>query len=254
MPNRSLKALFGGIPFLDETFRPESLLAAIAVVRRTRLGCDSMSLQSMLSPDSAVLAAGRGATPDQFGLRATPLSQEQSAAVAMAQTRLAEAVPHWKPLTLLPVRIQRMQRGEAISASVDSIPQHFFLGDDAFASPAELREQVLHELSHNWLYLIAEIWPLYDRRSKQSARSALPSGTPDRSPAEVIGAAHVVVNILNLHQASPYVSPDRKEWLQTYLEGCTQIVDGLETVLTPTGIEIAERIRCSSWQLHSSSV
>jgi hypothetical protein len=239
-PPQSLHSLFGGIPFLDTEFRPETLLAAVAVVRRDRVGNDTLSLISMLTPDSGI-AAGGGRRAEEFELNARPLKASQQEAVAEAIKGLTEVVPHWGPLAALPVRFQLMRRDGAISASVDSLPQHVFLSTEAFSSKTQLREQVLHELSHNWLYLIAEIWRLHDRQF--TVVSTLPSGTPDRSPAEVIGAAHVVTNILTLQASSPYLTPDRERQLSEYLDGCIRLIEGFRNTLTPVGREIAERIR-----------
>jgi hypothetical protein len=237
-----LRELFGGVPFLDATFKPTTLLTVVAVVRRERLGAATAPLNSMLTPDRGVEAGG-GKTAEQFGLDVRSLTQKEADAVAGAKESLAAAAPHWGALVALPVRFQGMTRHGAISASVDSLPQHVFLSAEAFDSPSQLREQVLHELSHNWLYLIAELYRLYDRKSK--VRSTLPSGTPDRSPAEVIGAAHVVANILILHATSPYLTPEREDLVRDYLDGCLRIIEGFKDVLTPTGLEIAERIRVS---------
>ena len=49
-------------------------------------------------------------------------------------------------------------------------PQHVLLADEAFAADAELREQLVHELAHQWLYLIEDIWPL-DRPAAGAATS-----------------------------------------------------------------------------------
>ena len=106
-------------------------------------------------------------------------------------------MPAWAPLLSLPVRYARLHPdGGAISASSRDWPQHVLLADDAFASDAELREQLVHELAHQWLYLIEDIWPL-DRPG--AARLTLPSGTRDRAPAEVLGAAHVAAALTRMY-------------------------------------------------------
>jgi hypothetical protein len=82
---------------------------------------------------------------------------------------------------------------------------------------------------------------LYDKRHKSAL--TLPSGTSNRSIAEVLGAAHVVTNLLELHgNRLSGGNTARSEELRDYLEGCRKIIRTQLHALTPVGKEIATRL------------
>lgn len=164
-----------GAPFLDEEFTSRRLLAIIAAARHgtaVRKGlADGLARQQAevwLAPARAYLV-NAGPTP----MPAQPLRAVRRQQVADALAALAAGMPTWTPLLSLPVRYARLHpAGGAISASSRDWPQHVLLADDAFTTDAELREQLVHELAHQWLYLIEDIWPL---DMPGAARLTLPS-------------------------------------------------------------------------------
>jgi len=119
----------------------------------------------------------------------------------------------------LPIEYGRLveNRG-AISASVDALPQHVFLSDEAFASAEETREQVLHETCHNWLYLYGELWSLHDRSTHVSV--TLPSGTSGRNPSELLGALHVATALIKYYSQTGNTELLAKRNLDDYRNGC----------------------------------
>lgn len=175
---------------------------------------------------------------------AGPLSPERLTAVDGALATIAAAVPGWAPLVRLPIRfLQLRDGGRAIGASCYAWPQHVLLGDDAFASPAELAEQVLHEVSHNWLYLVEEIKTLQHRGCDHTL--TLPSGTSEREPDEILGAAHVVVNVRRLWQRMDVPAEQRTQRLAdlaSYLDGCLALMDEARVCLTDDGQALADRL------------
>ncbi|MEU9019262.1 HEXXH motif-containing putative peptide modification protein [Actinomadura sp. NPDC048394] len=225
--------LLGGLPFLDEGFRHGRLLAGAAAVRHTLArqqggARGDMPPQGWLTP-SAVYAL-RNSPP----MPARPLPPVRRAAITSGLAELEELVPAWMPLLRLPVRYARLfpDRG-AISASSRAWPQHVLLAEAAFSTAAELREQLVHELAHQWLYLIQEMWRL---APLDAPTVTLPSGTAGRSPDEALGAAHVAAALIRLYRATG--DHDRVRALTAYGTGCL----GTARRLTPAGQLLCDHI------------
>jgi hypothetical protein len=233
-----------GMPFLDDGFASGRLLAVIAAARygvaeRQGLvgGVPRHLAEAWLAPARAYLV-NAGPTP----MPAQPLRAAGKQQIASVLAGLAADVPAWAPLLRLPVRYARLHPdGGAISASSRDWPQHVLLADDAFAGDAELREQLLHELAHQWLYLIEDIWPL-DRPG--AARLTLPSGTKDRAPAEVLGAAHVAAALARMYTtAGGRGAEARISALTAYGQGCLELAQAASADLTEAGTTIAQRLK-----------
>lgn len=233
-----------GLPFLDDDFASRRLLAMIAAARfgaaarqGLAVGVPRRQAEAWLAPARAYLV-NAGPTP----MPAQPLRSAAKQRIAGVLATLAAEIPSWAPLLGLPVRYARLHpdRG-AISASSRDWPQHVLLADDAFADDAELREQLVHELSHQWLYLIEDIWPL-DR--PDAVRLTLPSGTRDRAPTEVLGAAHVAAALSRMYVTvgGPGAS-SRISDLTGYGRGCLELIRTASADLTEAGITIAQRLK-----------
>ena len=232
------------MPFLDDGFASRRLLAVVAAARygasvRQGLGGDvpRRQAEAWLAPARAYLV-NAGPTP----MPAQPLRATRKQRIADVLARLAASMPTWAPLLSLPVRYARLcPDGGAISASSRDWPQHVLLADEAFVSDGELREQLLHELAHQWLYLIEDIWPL-DRPG--AARITLPSGTRGRAPAEVLGAAHVAAVLCRMYTtAGGPGAKARISALTAYGQGCLELAQAASTDLTEAGTTIAQRLK-----------
>lgn len=175
-------------------------------------------------------------------LPAQPLSAARKQQVTKALADIAARVGPWQLLLGLPVRYARLYPASgAISASSRDWPQHVLLADEAFATSRELAEQVLHELAHQWLYLIEDIWPL---QLPGAASLTLPSGTRDRRPAEVLGAAHVAATLVRLHRhTATEWATGRIRALAAYGTRCLQLADTVSGDLTESGTLIAQRLK-----------
>lgn len=231
-----------GMPFLDDEFASRRLLAVIAAARHGAAarqgiagGVPRQEAEAWLAPARAYLV-NAGPTP----MPAQPLRAARKQQIADVLAGLAAGMPAWAPLLSLPVRYARLYPdGGAISASSRDWPQHVLLADDAFASDDELREQLLHELAHQWLYLIEDIWPL-DRPG--AARLTLPSGTRDRAPAEVLGAAHVAAALCRLYAMTGGPGAEaRITTLTAYGQGCLGLAQAAD--LTEAGTTITQRLK-----------
>jgi len=233
-----------GVPFLDDEFCARRLLALTAAVRHCAAGqrrietaITDREVEAWLAPSRAyLLGAGRGPMP---ALPLPPGYQEQ---VTGTLAGIAALIPAWEQLVRLPVRYAALYPANgAISASSTAWPQHVLLADEAFATSRELREQLVHELAHQWLYLIQAIWPL---DAPGAPLLTLPSGTGRRTPAEVIGAAHVAAALIRLYQADGTVrARDRIRTLTAYGAGCLEAAASAAPDLAPAGISITQRLK-----------
>jgi hypothetical protein len=233
-----------GLPFIDDSFTAMRLLALTVAVRRAeaaRRGLAAMAApadaEAWLAPALA-FALSTSTTP----VPALPLTPARRRAVSEALAEVAALLPSWAPLLRLPVRYARLHpaRG-AVSASSRDWPQHVLLAQDAFTTSRELREQVVHELGHQWLYLIEDIWPV---QASGAGTVTLPSGTRDRSPAEVLGAAHVAAVLARMYRADGTTwAAARAATLTSYGLGCLDLAAAVSGHLTGTGYLIFQRLK-----------
>ncbi|GGK71010.1 hypothetical protein Sme01_27120 [Sphaerisporangium melleum] len=234
--------LLDGLPFVDEGFTAKRLLAAVAAARHVTAEREGRTgrigehhAETWLGPSGALLLAGGQAMP------AIPLTPGKKVQVAAKLAEIGVLVPAWTQLTTLPIRYAGLYPANgAISASSRAWPQHILLAEEAFATPIELREQVVHELSHQWLYLLEELWRL---ELPSARRVALPSGTADRSPAEVLGAAHVATVLIRLYEAAGDAPPGRLAKLAAYRTGCLHVLDRIADDLTDLGRAVARHLK-----------
>lgn len=243
---RTSLAVLDGLPFVDDAFSSTRLLAIAAAVRHVDaerrglaegIGADAGQIDVWLAPSRAFML-NAGSTP----MPALPLASTRKQLITDVLAGLAADLPPWASLLRLPVRYALLHpAGGAISASSRDWPQHVLLAEEAFATSRELREQLIHELAHQWLYLIEDIWPL---ERPAAATVTLPSGTRDRTPAEVLGAAHVAAALLRLYRpaATPWAASRARD-LAAYGTGCLELAGTLSSDLTEAGHRIAQRLK-----------
>lgn len=229
-------AALGGLPFL-RCFQPQLLIPAVVAVRRMhgeRLGAEDLpareDIPRWLTPETAVATRPGARTVESLPMPA--MEQQQIEETLLA---LADAVPDWRRLLSLPVVYRLLlPQDRSLSASTYLWPQHVLLSRHGITTELGRAELVLHEMCHQWLYLIEELWPLDVEGAR---RVTLPSGTPDRAPREVIGAAHVAAATIRLHRSRAAGCTDggRIALLAAYGQGCLELLDGLGSELTDTG-------------------
>lgn len=233
-----------GLPFLDDAFAARRLLALIAAVRYAQArrrglatGTSPAQAGAWVGPARAYMLS-TSATP----MPAQPLPPARRQQVTQTLTQITAVRPQWRALLALPVRYARLHPAQgAISASSRAWPQHVLLADEAFTTGRELAEQMLHELAHQWLYLIEDIWPL---QRPGGPAATLPSGTRDRSPAEVLGAAHVAAVLVRFYRQQPtdWAAP-RIYVLTRYGSECLELAGTLSGHLTSEGTLIARHLK-----------
>lgn len=238
----------GGWPFLDLNHMPQRLLTLVACVRITRRdgSCAAPTcedLAAVLAPDRALRIRALDLPKPLPGGALTARRQQE---IRTTVNHLAALLPQWEPLLrALPLTYLPMppDRPRSISASCFAWPQYILLAEPAFASRAVLAEQLLHETCHQWLYLCEELAPL--QHPGCTHRITLPSGTGDRSPAELLGAAHVAHG---LHRLWPRldiptsIRERRLDHLASYTSGCRTLISAARPCLTPHGHALADRI------------
>lgn len=238
--------VLGGMPFLDESFAASRLLAGVAAVRHVEAergglaqGITDAQVMVWLDPDRVRLL--RPLPSHVPPMPATPLSDVRRRMIADVVAGVDALIPSWSPLVGLPVVFSLLSPANgAISASSRRWPQQVLLADEAFVSPVELREQVVHELCHQWLYLIEELWALEITGAQPAT---LPSGTADRTPAEVLGATHVAAALIRMYRADTSAPAGRLARLTDYGAGCLELLAGLENDLTDAGNRVARRLK-----------
>ena len=237
----------GGLPFLGDGFAARRLLAITAAIRYSAAcrrgltgGASARDAEAWLAPEQA-RALGASTTP----MPARPLPAALRRQVTGTLADLAVGLPSWRLLLALPAQYARLHpAGGAISASSRDWPQHVLLAREAFATGRELAEQVTHELAHQWLYLIEDIWPL---QNPGAGTLTLPSGTCSRSPAEVLGAAHVAAVLIRLYRhAATGQAADRIRVLAAYGAGCLDLATSASAELTEAGALITQQLKEAS--------
>lgn len=243
MRTNIIEASIGGVPFIDAGFEPRRLLAAVAATRLHRRKIDPETLprdrlEAVLKPEFAVeLYKGY----QRVRLPTENLSLEELSRIKQAQADLINHRPEWARLISLPIRFMKMTgSSQSISASIDVLPQHVFLSAEAFVSDKELREQILHETCHNWLYLISEVWRLHWTASR--VLLTLPSGTTNRTPSELIGALHVASVLLLYYGSDEHMAEVQARDLAGYRAGCLELASAISNCLTDVGKEVAHRL------------
>lgn len=206
-----------GLPFVNPMFNSIKLLTLVAIVRKNIEGGGS-PLHTYLTPDFATSLYQRHIE----GAPAFPLHQALSnaeqAMLVEARHNLKTLLPEWTGLFELPVNIHKLLT-QQVSLTNPALPQQLFLGEQAFASMTDLEESLVHELSHIWSSLIAEI---YDFQVKDSANNyTLPSGTGGKNPRGVLLACLFAVSAVNYHHklltsGSARARPERLDYLRNY--------------------------------------
>ncbi|MGV9679182.1 aKG-HExxH-type peptide beta-hydroxylase [Nocardia sp. NPDC003482] len=233
------------VPFLDTPCNTGPLIAAVIASRcwtlkRQEIGDlpEHTDLEFWLRP-----LTGCRARSNSVGPELPECTDRQHEQIGDALRFVIDTKPHWASFFQLPVRfLQLPTDSRAISSSAPHWPQHIMLAPAAFASDEELREQVVHEFCHQWLYLLEEVCPL--EKAEAARDLTLPSGTTERSAREVIGAAHVGLALADLYDDCG--QPHQAAILRGYATDCLTVLDEhAADLLTDEAVQIIQRMRRS---------
>ena len=206
-----------GLPFVNPQFNNIKLLTLVAVARQNIDGGHS-PLPAYLDPDDATALYNRHVEGAPDFPPHQKLGNAERAMLSEAISNLKALLPEWTALFDLPVKIHKLAT-EQVSLTNPLLPQQMFLGEDAFTGITDLEELLVHELSHIWSSLIAEI---YDFQVKDSSNDyILPSGTTGKNPRGVLLACLFAISAVNYHQrlltsGSVRARPKRLEYLHKY--------------------------------------
>lgn len=203
------------MPVIDPGFPHGQLLAATAAVRITSAKSNDLStdrVREVLAPTFFSDPIHQCPYP---GAEATHLRQ-----INEARYRVRRNLPERQHALDLPLNFYVLPPDLGESASCPSWPQQVAFCEDVLADPSRLEESYLHELCHQWHYLLQHF---VEHEVPGFPRDlVLPSGTANRSAAEVLGALHVSSALTqwygNLRRA------DDRSWFQWYGTGCVEVL------------------------------
>jgi len=233
---------FGGLPLISDAFDVNKLLAALSVIRRFEYS-STFNLEDIDETPNIEFSVNfaiklRSLKKSTNKIKSRKLSQSEEYAVIAALKEIERDFPLVSHYLVLPIDFKFLMSSEAISASCFSSPQTIFLGRKAFITSVELREQIIHELSHNYIYALEEVVQLTTHGSKRAF--TLPSGTGNRTASELVGAAAVACTLIKYYSLFDLIGfQDRLNYLTLYLEGCLSVLTNeAHDLLTHEGREV----------------
>jgi hypothetical protein len=237
-----LVADLGGMPMVDDAFNNPAI-ATLACAVRQRLDGKRQPLAAYLQPEIARECYRNASKRPTAELTSVDPSSAEMDAIRMACDDIVCTVPQWKMHFSLPLRWRKLVQDWS-SSSNPLIPQHIFLGERGIRS-YRLREYIVHEVSHIWVGLIAEVAPLAERSDPVQV---LPSGTAGKDIGQVIYALTFAATALRFYRAliaagrAAEEDLERLRYLENYTCGCLQIVEP-SGKLTPSGTVVAASCR-----------
>jgi hypothetical protein len=237
-----LVAELGGLPMIDDEVKI-SALATLACAVRQRLDKRKHSLSAYLQPELARACYRHASTRPIIALDSVVLDRAEMERIQRACKHVISIVPAWKAIFSLPL-CWRCLVIDMHSSSNPLIPQHIYLSKRSIGS-SRLAELIVHEVSHTWLGMIAEITPLAERGEPIHV---LPSGTSGKEITQVMYALTFAVTAVRFYRAKTFAGCDttedrrRLDYLKSYADGCLKIVEPSEN-LTFDGISIAKSCR-----------
>ncbi|MBR1250455.1 hypothetical protein JQ609_26485 [Bradyrhizobium sp. AUGA SZCCT0169] len=233
---------FDKLPLLDDDFDAAQLLNAVANRRRDRVARGSPPddpTRTFLDPEIAKQVYEAEWDQDPFTAGAVVPDPDFAELLEGAKAQIIEAMPEWREVLSLPVRVMVVPTSTYFGYSILSSPQHIYLAslDDQRRDPRLLLENYLHEFAHLWLYLIEEVHPFEEALHRLTY--TLPSGTSGRTVTATMDAAYVAA-VLRRYYARVDNVPRRSE-LTAYVAGCLmQIKDDPD--LTEVGLSVCRRL------------
>lgn len=234
-----------GLPFIDPSFNSVKLLTLVATVRQN-IQPGEQPLTKYLVPELATCLYQKIVPGAPQMPKHQKLNGVESEKILRAKNNLAAMFPEWSALLQIPLQAYKLLTGHA-SMSNPLMPQHLFLGEQAFASETDLEESLVHELSHIWYALLAEI---FDFQIKDCSHNyVLPSGTGGKDPRGVLLACLFAYCTYSYHckllvADAPRARPARLEFLKNYYLKSLDILRRSEE-LTEMGSLIVTRLPSS---------
>ncbi|WP_141100919.1 hypothetical protein [Roseateles aquatilis] len=232
MVKRCLVSEIGGAPFLDDGLQTSSLATLACAVRQRNAG-NARPLNDYLQPSVArqcYLHTHAQPIPE---LPSTELAADNVESIQATCQRIVKIMPIWRGLFSLPIA-WKLLGSDLISSSNPLIPQYIFLGRRAFNGPQPLEEIIIHELSHIWVAMIAEVAPL---AAPTGPIYTLPSGTSGKNAVQILYAATFATAVVRYFRAcvsSGNASDQeiaRLKRRESYAAGCLDIISDSNQLL-----------------------
>jgi len=221
----------GGLPMIDDNVKL-SAIATLACAVRQGLDQKQQPLASYLQPELARECYRNACAQLVTELDSVEPTKKDMRIIQQACDAIVAIVPEWEAHFSIPLRWRRLIT-DILSSSNPIIPQHIYLGQSGIYGN-RLAEQIIHELSHTWVGMIAEIVPL---ALPGEPIHTLPSGTMNKEIRQVVYALTFSATAVRYYRKRIAVSqnyPDdieRLKYLERYTDGCLKIVETSDKLL-----------------------
>ena len=237
-----LVADVGGLPMIDDSVK-HSAIVTLACFVRQRLDNRRLELAEYLKPEVARTCYLVASVQPVTELESIEPSDEEMRLIQDICAHIVAVVPQWKVHFALPIRWRRLVN-DLPSASNPVIPQHIYLGERGIRGP-RLAEYIVHEVSHTWVGMIAEVAPL---ALPGDRIHVLPSGTSGKEVRQVMYALTFAATAVRFYRErirkglQHSQDAERLHYLEWYTAGCLDIVEPSELLL-PNGNLMAKSCR-----------
>lgn len=213
--------LFGGWPFIDNNFNAEAAFSATVALRAYRSA--ELGLSGKLPLWEPTIGAGLFSEKGK-NIPSRSADAKEKRSVKRALQRITLIMPEWSQLLRLRVEIKTLEADQWISCSSPNWPQHIFLQPYVYTDEGQLCEQLIHELCHNWIYLLSEGWRL--AHPDDQPQYVLYTGTARKYAWEVLGASHVAAALIRWYTKfdEPWAQ-SRCLYLGNYLRHGLKVID-----------------------------
>ncbi|MGE8599684.1 MAG: hypothetical protein ACN6N2_10025 [Acinetobacter calcoaceticus] len=234
-------AKVGGLPLIDDQVQVSAIATVVCAVRQ-RLDNARQPIEAYLQPELASKCY-RQASDSITEHESITMPNIEMGIVQKSCESIIKVMPSWEVYFSIPLKWKQLVQNIASSTN-PIIPQHIYLGNRGIYSN-RLEEYIVHELSHTWVGMIAEVAPL----ARQGASiHMLPSGTPNKEIRQVIYALTFATTAIRFYRTcidkkiSSLETIGRLRYLEKYALGCIGILDSSDLVL-PDGRFMIESCR-----------
>ena len=231
----------GGLPFLDANFSPTPILSLVACRRRslskTHGSEKNNDIVRFLDPNVAHHIY------DNLGISPTPLpstefSDKEKTLIESSIKEIIRSKNGWRNEFNLPINYRKLEV-DKLSCTILGVPQHIFISPKALNHKFHLFEIIIHELSHVWLALYAEV---LDLQVISNPVHILPSGTNGKDIRAVLLAAFFAAAVYEFLISTKIQRGSDFYDHKPYLKECIEILSSTKDELTPLGMSLTNRL------------
>lgn len=230
MSNGCFVADVGGLPLVDDQVKASTIATVVCAIRH-RIDNARQPMEEYLQPELARECYRKVAYPITE-LESISMPEKEMDIVRKACDAIIQLIPSWKVYFSIPLKWKHLIQ-DIGSSTNPIIPQHIYLGNRSIYG-SRLEEYIVHELSHTWVGIIAEVVPL---AQQGEAMYVLPSGTPNKEIRQVIYALTFATTAVRFYRAridaklNSLEDLDRHLYLKNYALGCIDILNSSDLIL-----------------------